>query len=156
MAGRMLVGLIERSSKKVAKAIASTPGWRNARRTAHTQALEKVMEEAGELRKTLIKTYAGQRLRQTFDWALSSGGDDVSLYTGRLTELEKRLFDQAAVAIASQQRWKLLGNRRTAAGKVTATRSSTPSAAASGVDGAARAVTPGIEDQHKDKRRRLG
>ena len=113
------------------------------------------MEEAGELRKTLIKTYAGQRLRQTFDWALSSGGDDVSLYTGRLTELEKRLFDQAAVAIASQQRWKLLGNRRTAAGKVTTTRSNTPNAAASGVGGAARTVTPRTEDQHKDKRRRL-
>jgi Zn-dependent M32 family carboxypeptidase len=55
MAGRMLVELIERSSKKVAKAIASTPGWRNARRTKHTQALEKVMQEAIDLRRTLLK-----------------------------------------------------------------------------------------------------
>ena len=153
MAGRILVELIERSSKKVAKAIASTPGWRNARRTSHTQALEKVMEEAGELRKTLLKTYAGQRLRQTLDWALSSGGDDVSLYTSRLTELEKRLFDQAAFAIASQQRWRLLGNRRTPIGKV-ATRSNTPNSAAS--DSSALPVTPGTDDaKHKDKRRRL-
>jgi hypothetical protein len=46
LAGRMLVDLIERSSKKVAKAIASTPRWCSTRRMAHTKALEQVSEEA--------------------------------------------------------------------------------------------------------------
>jgi hypothetical protein len=65
----------------VAKAIASTPRWRNACRTAHTQALERVSGEATELRRTLLKTYAGVRLRKVLNWALSSGGDaDVSSY----------------------------------------------------------------------------
>ena len=63
MAGHMLVQVVEKSSRKVAKAIASSTGWRNARRTTHTQALEKVMDEARELKKTLLKTYAGHRLR---------------------------------------------------------------------------------------------
>jgi hypothetical protein len=159
MAGRMLVELVDRSSKNVAHAIAKEPGWRNARRTAHTQALERVSQEAGELRKTLVKTYAGQRLRRTLDWALSSGGDDVSLYTCRLTELEQRLFDRAASAVTAQQHWKILGNRRLSAGRATHRNSdggATPKTTA-GRESSSRTVTPGTEgpSQHREKRRRV-
>ena len=53
MAGRLLVDMIEQSSRKVAKAIASSPRWRkNAKRTAHTRALEQASEDANELKKT--------------------------------------------------------------------------------------------------------
>ena len=50
----MLVDLIEQSSKKVAKAIASQ-GGRNARRNnGQILALENVLKESRELRKTLL------------------------------------------------------------------------------------------------------
>lgn len=114
LAGRMLVDLIEQSSQKVAKAIASSPRWRqNARRTAHTRALEQVSEDASELKRTLLKTFAGQRLRRTFDWALSTGGDDdVSSYLSKLTEMEQRLFHRGSAAVAAKEQWILFGNRR--------------------------------------------
>jgi hypothetical protein len=151
----MLVDLVQRSSTKVAKAIASTPRWRNARRLAHTQALEKVSEEAQDLRRTLLKTYAGERLRRTFDWALSSGGDDdVSNYLSRLTEMEQRLFYRGSSAVAAHQQWMLFGNRRLIVGppKSSSTTATTPAPEQSN----ARPVTPGEDDQeHRDKRRRL-
>jgi hypothetical protein len=110
----MLVDLIEQSSQNVAKAIASSPQWRqNARRSAHTRALEKVSEDASELKRTLLKTFAGQRLRRTFDWALSTGGDDdVSRYLSKLTEMEQRLFQSGSTAVAAKEQWTLFGNRR--------------------------------------------
>jgi hypothetical protein len=110
----MLVDLIEQSSHKVAKAIASSPRWRqNAKRTAHTRALEQVSEDASELKRTLLKTFAGQRLRRTFDWALSTGGDDdVSGYLSKLTEMEQRLFHRGSTAVAAKEQWTLFGNRR--------------------------------------------
>jgi hypothetical protein len=156
LAGRMLVDVIEHSSKKVAKAIASTPGWRNARRTAHTQALEQVNQEAIELKRTLLKTYTGERLRRTLDWALSSGGDDdVSHYTSKLTEMEQRLFDKGASAVAAQQHWKLFGNRRLVVGtpKTNSTATTTTLDASDKI----RAVTPGAENetQRDNKRHRV-
>jgi len=61
---------------------------------------------------TIIKTYTGERLRQTLDWALSSVGDDVTAYTNRLTEMERRLFHSGATAAAGHDCWKLYGTRR--------------------------------------------
>jgi len=48
----MIVDLIEQSSKKVAKAIASQ--GRNSRRNSQILALEQVAKEAVELRQTLL------------------------------------------------------------------------------------------------------
>lgn len=108
----MLVDLIERSSRRVAKAIAATRS-RNNRQAAHTLALEQVSEEAQELRRILLKSYAGDRLRRSFDWALSSGGDDdVSSYLCKLTEMEQRLFLEGASAIEKFDQWSIFGNRR--------------------------------------------
>lgn len=50
----MLVELIEKSSKKVAKAISSQTGRTNPRRNAQIAALEAVTKEALELRKSLL------------------------------------------------------------------------------------------------------
>jgi hypothetical protein len=156
MAGQMLVDLVERSSRRVAKAIAATKT--SNRKAAHTQALEQVSEEAQELRRILLKTYAGERLRRTFDWALSSGGDDdVSAYLSRLTEMEHRLFASGASAISAYQNWSLFGNRRLVSGTgKMITMAATPVAS----EGSRRLVTPGEntpdEDKdHRDKRRRL-
>ena len=153
--------LIERSSKKVAKAIASTPRWRTSRRTAHTQALEQVSEEASDLRRTLLKTYAGERLRRTFDWALSSGGDDdVSKYLRNLTEMEQRLFYCGSSAVAALQQWSLFGNRRLITGTSSLKRmtptttllATTPAAP----PGNSRPVTPhGDDEENRVKRQRV-
>ncbi|CAJ1962409.1 unnamed protein product [Cylindrotheca closterium] len=114
LAGKVLVDLILTSSEKVATAIASSPRWRqNARRTAHTRALEQVSEDATLLKRTLLKTFAGERLRQMFNWALSTGGDDdVSHFLAKLTEMEKRLFHTGATAVANKEHWSVFGSRR--------------------------------------------
>ena len=144
-----MVDLIERSSKKVAKAIASS---RSSRRQAHTQKLEQVSEEANELRRTLLKTYAGARLRQTFDWALSTGGDDdVSHYISKLTEMEQRLFYRGSSAVSAYQQWSLFGNRRL----ITRTQKSVVSATPGPAQGRA-VITPGenAEENDRDSKRR--
>jgi hypothetical protein len=51
MAGRMLVDLIEQSSRKIAKAIASQQSFR---KNAQIQTLEQVLQESIALRKTLL------------------------------------------------------------------------------------------------------
>lgn len=108
----MLVDLIETSSTQVAKEISSMR--RNARRQAHAQYLKQVSEEARALRRTLLKTYAGERLRKNFDWALSSGvgDDDVSQYLSKLTVMEQRLYYTGASASVAMEEWKIFGNRR--------------------------------------------
>lgn len=122
----MLVDLIERSSTEVAKSIRTKPRSRNARSLAHAQALVQVSEEARDLRRTLIKTYAGERLRKVFDWSQSSGGgdDDVSSYLSKLTEMEQRLYYTGSSAVAALEEWKLFGNRRLLMGPLAATPSS--------------------------------
>jgi hypothetical protein len=109
----MLVDLIETSSKAVAKAIASSPSWRqNAKRTSHTRALEIVNEEAMDLKTVLKKIFGGERLRKSMDWALSVGGDDdLSGFLNKLDEMEKRLFHQGSLAVAQKEQWTMFGNR---------------------------------------------
>lgn len=53
MAGRMLVDMINSSSRKVSKAISAQTG-RNTRRNSQLLALEQVVTEAEALRKTLL------------------------------------------------------------------------------------------------------
>ena len=125
LSGRRLVHLIEQSSTEVAKAIAKLPR-RNSSNSMirHTQALKQVSEEARSLRRTLLQTYAGERLRKVFDWSQSSGGgkesggsggdyeDDVSGYLNQLTEMEQRLYYAGSSAVTDLEEWKLYGNRR--------------------------------------------
>ena len=112
-----MVDTVELSSEYVAKDIARMR--RNARRQAHAQYLKQVSEEARALRRTLLKTYAGERLRQNFDWALSSGvgDDDVSHYLGKLTFMEQRLYYTGASAAVALEEWKIFGNRRLLMGR---------------------------------------
>ena len=74
--------------------------------------MKEVFKETKLLRKTLLATYTGERLRRTFDWALGSTGDDVSLYTSRLSEMELNLFVKGACASTSHNEWKNYGSRR--------------------------------------------
>ena len=128
LAGQILVNLIERSSTHIAKEITSMPRWRSTNRMAvHTQALQQVSEEALALRKTLLKLYAGSRLRKNFDWSQSSGGndDDVSSYLIKLTEMEQRLYYTGSYAVSSLEEWKLIGNRRLMMGPMSTSNSNT-------------------------------
>lgn len=176
LSGRRLVHLIEKSSTQVAKAIASLPRSRknnNNSMIRHTQALRQVSEEARSLRRTLLQTYAGERLRKVFDWSQSGAGgtgsgdcdDDVSGYLNQLTEMEQRLYYAGSSAVADLEEWKIFGNRRLWMGPTTtsnnddkngttnATTTQSPSANA-----IKRSVTPGEETRQlepMEQRRRL-
>ena len=74
--------------------------------------LVDLSNEALELKKTLLLTYTGARMRRTLDWTLSHIEDDVSAYTQKLTEMEMRLFQRGAAASHAYTMWKLYGSRR--------------------------------------------
>jgi hypothetical protein len=156
----MLVDLIETSSMEIAKAISAMR--RNARRQDHVQYLKAVSEEARALRRTLLKTYAGERLRQNFDWALSSGvgDDDVSQYLSKLTVMEQRLYYTGASAAVALEEWKIFGNRRLLMGtpKVQNNNNTPMTKAGEDNDEASRKrrqVTPGPEGLPMGQRRRV-
>ncbi len=79
---------------------------------AQTNAMNKLHNEGQELKRTLLLTYTGSRLRRTFDWTLSHIEDDVSHFTQNLTEMERRLFDCGASASHAYAMWKLFGTRK--------------------------------------------
>ena len=172
--------MIEMSSTQVAKAIASLPRSRkdnNNSMIRHTQALRQVSEEARSLRRTLLQTYAGERLRKVFDWSQSGAGgtgsgdcdDDVSGYLNQLTEMEQRLYYAGSSAVADLEEWKIFGNRRLWMGptatanddnKIVTNDATTtsPNANASGGTNYKRSVTPGEETRQlepMEQRRRL-
>ena len=169
MSGRRLVHLIEKSSTQVAKAIASLPRSRKSNSNSmirHTQALRQVSEEARALRRTLLQTYAGERLRKVFDWSQSGAGgtgsgdpdDDVSGYLSQLTEMEQRLYYAGASAVEDFEEWKVFGNRRLWMGPTQSTSNPTTTASPVGKETNKRAVTPGEETRDlepMEQRRRL-
>lgn len=81
-------------------------------------------------------------MRHTLDWALSSVGEDVSSYTDKLTEMERRLFQRGAMAASNHSRWKLNGNRRLVIAHSASDRGSTSADASN------------TADEHRDKRQR--
>ena len=138
----------------------------------HTQALRQVSEEARSLRRTLLQTYAGERLRKVFDWSQSGAGgtgsgdcdDDVSGYLNQLTEMEQRLYYAGSLAVTSLEEWKVFGNRRLLMGPIPAaenqetTQTATASPNPAGSSNYKRTVTPGEEVRElepKEQRRRL-
>jgi hypothetical protein len=84
---------------------------RNARGGAMQATIDQVVQEAEELRRVLVSTYAGDRMLRTFDWSMTSFNDDVSIYTRRLTDIEVRLFRRGAEAAAAYIHWRKHGTR---------------------------------------------
>ena len=138
----------------------------------HTRALRQVSEEARSLRRTLLQTYAGERLRKVFDWSQSGTGgtgsgdcdDDVSGYLNQLTEMEQRLYYAGSLAVTSLEEWKTFGNRRLLMGPMPTVSSeetkqtTTTSPNTAGNSNYKRTVTPGEEVRQlepKEQRRRL-
>jgi hypothetical protein len=90
-------------------------------------------------------------------------GEDVSLFISKLTDMEKRLYQQAAITAATHQSWKLYGNCRWIPHKQKQQERSTNNKATSTAT-QTRTVTPPIvstfasEDasRRNDKRARTG
>lgn len=107
--GVRLVNLIQECETiSPAKAMTSN----KLRRRMHTAAIQELVREAKDLRQTLLVTFTGERLRRTFDWTLGSVGDDVSMFTRRLTEMEMNLFQMGACAASAHYEWKNFGSKR--------------------------------------------
>lgn len=155
MAGLLLVNLIDRCSSAITAAVLSASGRRGgnngSRRNAHAAAMMEVQREAGELRRTLLVTYTGERLRRIFDWTLSSINDDVTSFTKRLTELELRLFKRGASAAAAHAAWKEYGSRRIAVSQIALRANAIRNRVAyqTPQPGEMRAVTPDNESRRK-------
>jgi len=82
--GVQLVNLIDECANVIpAKAVTAD----KSRRRTNISIMQGLSREAKDLRQTLLETFTGERLRRTFDWTLSSFGDDVSIFTRRLTEM---------------------------------------------------------------------
>jgi hypothetical protein len=77
------------------------------RRQEEARIVSEVHDEAQFLRAVLLQLYTGERLRRTLDWSLNSGmDDDVSHYTNRLTDTERKVFAAGAGAARALQDWK--------------------------------------------------
>jgi len=77
------------------------------RRQEEAKIMGEVHTDAQYLRAVLLKLYSGERMRRTLDWSLNSGmDDDVSRYTSRLTDTERKLFAVGAGASRAYQDWK--------------------------------------------------
>jgi hypothetical protein len=160
LAGRMLVDVIERGAEKGSKDLNDLPS--NSGRRNHRQVLGQLASEVQELRRTLVKLYAGERLRKIFDLsssgppggAMDGGVDDVSPYLAKLTAMELRLFNTGSSAVASLEDWKVFGNRRLLMGPVRppkATSSTMPINTTTTSQQKRRAVTPGNVDGEGDR-----
>jgi len=114
LSGHLLIDLIERSASAKKKS-STTSGRRSTAGGGQPDAATAALvRDASALRRTLVVTYAGERMRRVLDWTLSSIDDDVSAFTDRLTALETRLFRRGASAAAAHAAWKIGGSRRIA------------------------------------------
>ena len=73
---------------------------------------------------------------------MSSADEDVTMYTRRLTEMERKLFVAGASATAAHLQWKTFGSRKIHVFEITA-RSTKQS----------RAVTPHLDEPDGKKKR---
>mmetsp|Transcript_9191 Transcript_9191/g.11509 ORF Transcript_9191/g.11509 Transcript_9191/m.11509 type:complete len:367 (+) Transcript_9191:299-1399(+) len=110
LSGMALVDLIHACVEQYHGSI----GGRNSNNNNNPQTsiMNKLHDEGQELKRTLLLTYTGSRLRRTFDWTLSHIDDDVSHFTEKLTEMERRLFECGAAASHAFAMWKLFGSRK--------------------------------------------
>lgn len=113
--GMLLVDLVRRAAAVAAannrRASSSTA---NSRRSAHAAAMAELDREALELRSSLLRAFAGERLRRNFDWTLSAVSDDVSHHIEKLSSLEVKMFQKGAEAASAVEAWRETGNRRIA------------------------------------------
>ena len=111
MAGMTFIDLIHQI---VNKFLPMNEGRRSSsRNNPQIAMMNRLYNESQELKRTLLLTYTGPRLRQTFNWTMSSNTeDDVSSYTKKLTEMERRLFQCSSDASYAFMMWKLYGSHR--------------------------------------------
>ena len=84
----------------------------NSAYAQHAAIMASVAKDAEEVKQTLLIAHTGERLRQIFDWTLTSIDDDVSSFTKKLTEMEMDLFLAGSAASSAAASWKIFGSRR--------------------------------------------
>ncbi|KAL3790300.1 hypothetical protein HJC23_002926 [Cyclotella cryptica] len=111
LSGLLLASLLQRASQ-IAK--------RHRSRSASSPALQ-LSALAQSLRYSLLNAMMGDRLRRNFDWTLSALDameDDASGHVGRLSVLEKLMFEKGVESSGAVVRWREGGSGRIAGSKV--------------------------------------
>ncbi|KAL7506832.1 hypothetical protein ACHAWX_000674 [Stephanocyclus meneghinianus] len=111
LTGLLLASLLERASQ-IAK--------RHRSRSASSPALQ-LGALAQSLRLSCLTAMMGERLRRNFDWTLSALDameDDASGHVGRLSVLEKQMFEKGVESSGAVMRWREGGCRRICGSKV--------------------------------------
>ena len=111
LTGLLLASLLQRASQ-IAK--------RHRSRSASSPALQ-LGALARSVRHSLLQAMMGERLRRNFDWTLSALDameDDASGHVGRLSVLEKQMFEKGVESSGAVVRWKEGGCSRIAGSKV--------------------------------------
>ncbi len=112
MAGMALIDLIYHTVKTFDRTN-NSKSTSNSHNNTQKTLMNRLHNESQQLKRTLLLTYTGARLRQTLNWTMSSNTeDDVSSYTKKLTEMERRLFTCSADASYAFMMWKLHGSHR--------------------------------------------
>ena len=109
--------------------------------------MNNLYNESQELKRTLLLTYTGERLRRTYDWTMSHIDDDVSSYTQKLTVMEERLFQRCAAASHAFTMWRLYGSRRIRVSE-TALKAGIMNVSNSGSGSGSGTMTPGGAMSH--------
>jgi len=73
--------------------------------------LVHLRKEAAALKRTILQTYSGERLRRILDRSLGCNQQDTEAFAVRLTEDEKAVFFEGLSATGAYRRWKNNGMR---------------------------------------------
>mmetsp|Transcript_9888 Transcript_9888/g.14885 ORF Transcript_9888/g.14885 Transcript_9888/m.14885 type:complete len:309 (-) Transcript_9888:187-1113(-) len=110
MSGISLIDLVQNRVRAIQSS--KDPRTSRTKKREQSEQINKLTNEAQQLKYTLLLTFTGPRMRRTYDWTCSAIEDDVSAYTKKLTEMERRLFARGAAASHAYTMWKVHGSRR--------------------------------------------
>lgn len=115
LSGISLIDLVQQCAQTLSQDKNNSRRNRNRPQPTSSNAIhsiQKLQKEAQTLKRTLLRTYTGARLRKTFDWTLSDIEDDVSSFTQKLSVMELGLFVKGAAASHAYKDWKVHGSRK--------------------------------------------
>jgi hypothetical protein len=113
LAGMLLTNLLLRTVH-VHKRNSSRSSSRAAA-DAESSAMDQLAYDARSLQHSLLTTMMGDRLCRNFDWTLSALDameDDVSDWIGRLSVLERHMFERGVEASGAVKTWREYGCSR--------------------------------------------
>jgi len=114
LAGILITNLLLRTVH-VHKRNASSRSSSRAAADAEAVAMEQIAYDARSLQQSLLTAMMGDRLCRNFDWTLSALDameDDVSDWIGRLSVLERHMFERGVEASGAVKTWREYGCSR--------------------------------------------